>query len=274
MPLIPPEDRTTPEAILDFGLYGSGKTEDWACIADAYRHYGNTGHFHVLSTEYERVMASMEGRVGWRDNVTIYEVEDWPTLGAATREINDKVKGRLEETGTLPLDNQDFLVIDTAGPALRWSRDFYFLKTRGTTYREFQETGAASTEIAANEWQQMESLYLEWFNPLVMRFPGHKFITAQADSFGEGKWAPKDGSTIKRVFGRVAQKAVGYKELAAQVHTVIYKTNPTVGTYEITNIKDRPTREKVSYAAVLDPGEPLFGFVMSYLVPIAGWRMT
>lgn len=268
--LVPHPDRTTPEGILSFGAYGSGKTEDWACIADAYRKYGNDGHFWVLSTEYERVLASMEGRAGWRDNIHIFEVHDFDSLMGQSEVIQAKVSEKIGMT--TPIDSDEWIVVDTVGPCQRWARDLYFAQSRGMTYREFQEKGGTSDEVQAPEWQQMESIYLSWFNPYVMRFPGHRFVTAQVDGIGEGKWAPKANSTVGRVFSRLGMKPVGYKDLGAQLHTVLYKQNPSVGDYEISTVKDKPGREMLSHQKVMPP--EFGGFVMTYLIGNAGWVVT
>lgn len=272
MPLVPHPDRTTPETILSFGLYGSGKTEDWISVADQYRVYGNEGQFSVLSTEYERVLSSMEGRKGWRDNITLYEVDDFKSLVLASEQILEKTLARNAERGVSPLDSDDWIVVDVIGPPLRWARDVWFTKSgRAGSYREFQEEGGTSGEVQASDWQQMDTIYLSWFNPSVARFPANRFLVSQAEGIPTGQWAPKETSTVKRVFGRQGSKAVGHKELGALAHTVIYKDNPATGVYEFTNIKDKPNREKVAHQPVMDPA--LGGFTVSYLMGIAGWSV-
>lgn len=271
MPLVPSPDRTTPEAILTFGAYGSGKTEDWACIADAYRKHGNTGQFYVLSTEFERVLASMEGRVGWRENVHIFEASDWPSLLVATQTISEKVAAKIAEQDIAPIDNDDWIVLDVAGPPLRWSRDFYFTQSKGFDYRAFQDEGGQSSEVRADEWGKMESIYLNWFNPNFMRFPGHRFICAQSKAVDVGSWAPKANSTRGKLFSRLGQEPVGYKELGAQTHTVLFKQNPSADDFTISTVKDKPNRENLSHTPVLS--REYGGFVVTYLQAVAGWTV-
>ena len=146
------------------------------------------------------------------------------------------------------------------------------------SFRDFQAEGGQSTEIQSHEWMQMEREYLSWFNPTVLRFPGHRFVCAQADPIPAAtdekgrpnKWAPKETSTIKRVFGR-GHKAAGYKELGAQMHTVLYKTNPSTGIYEVSTVKDRSGRQPLAHEPVAGPP---FGFVKTYLQDVAGWGIT
>lgn len=276
MPLLPPSDRTTPEAILVMAQYGGGKTEDWATIATAYREYGNTGHFHVLSTEYERVLASMQGRKGWQDNTTIYDVHDWPSLLSASHTIDEKARGSLDEKGIARLDSQDFLVVDVIGNPHYWARDKYMDDKHGKTYEAFQDAGGSSSEVQSHEWRQMDRIYLgEWYNPIVTRFPGHVFLCAQSKPFAEGAWAPKPGSTVKEVFGRIRQQPVGHNELARLVHTVIYQVNSEKGIYKFTILKDKYGREQVEAQTIAPLGDNgSLGFVVSYLMSVGGWEVT
>ena len=72
MPLVPPATALTPEGILSMGVFGTGKTEDHLSIGEVYRLTKTDGHFHILSTEFERVLASLEGPPDWQANTTLY----------------------------------------------------------------------------------------------------------------------------------------------------------------------------------------------------------
>ena len=279
MPLVPPSSALTPEGILNYGLFGSGKTEDHLTIGEVYRLTDTPGRFHIISTEYERVLASLEGHSAWQANTELYEVEDWPTLAAASDIILKVTKDKCEAEGLTPMQNMDWVVLDVAGPTLKWSRDYWMQENKNVeSFRDFQADGGQSTDIQSHEWMQMERLYLTWFNTTILRFPGHRFVCAQADPIppatdAQGrpnKWAPKETSTVKRVFGR-GHKAVGYKELGAQMHTVLYKDNPTTGAYEISTVKDRSGRDYLAHEPVA--ALPL-GFVKTYLQDVAKWSLT
>jgi hypothetical protein len=127
------------------------------------------------------------------------------------------------------------------------------------------------TEIPAHAWGQMKTIYGDWIQPYVMRFPGHVYCTAQADAVStEGAWADK--GAMKNMFGRVGLKPLGDKHYNPYLlASVLLTGNPSKGEYVITTVKDRKGREYLTN----EPVAPLpFGFVTSYLCGVAGWVIT
>jgi hypothetical protein len=263
MMLRPPAHQHTREAILAFGVYGSGKSEGWASIGEMYRTTDTPGHFHVLSTEWERAHQIAEGcSTDFFSNSTIYEVGDFDELMDASLAIK-KVTDASDDP------RQDWLIVDSITPVLEWSRNVWFNANQdGGTYRDFANTGRKMTEVPSHGWGQMKTLYGDWIQPHVLRFPGHVYATAQADTVNtEGAWADK--GAIKNMFGRIGMKPLGDKHYNPYLLTsVLLATNPTKGEYQLTTVKDRKGRDYLTGEVVA----PLpLGFTATYLMGIAGW---
>lgn len=257
--LVPPSNMQTREAVLLYGLYGSGKSLGWATLADMYRLTKTPGHFHIISTEWERALQIAESYENFYENCTIHEVEDFATLMEASVKVRD--------LGV----RDDWLVIDSIGNAQTWTRDEYFnANMAGKSYREFLGSGGAAKDVGAAGWIQMDNRYKSWINPFVVRFPGHKFACAQADPVNtEGAWADK--GAIRNLFGRIGMKPVGQKELSYVFRSVLLASNPAKGDYELTTVKDSPGREYLTNEKIA----PLpFGFVKTFLMDCAGWSIT
>lgn len=263
--LKPPAKQLTGEAILSFGMYGSGKSEDWASIGEMYRQTETPGHFHILSTEYGRAFQVAEGFEDFASNSTIYETEDYDSLVDASRQAYEASKKEYLVHG----ERRDWIVVDSIGNALKWARDVWFEKSQGINYRDWQGTGGKVTDVGPSGWIQMDSLYKTWFNQNILRFPGHVYACAQADSVNlEGSWA--DPKVVRDMYGRAGMKPLGDKELGFSFSSVLMKANPSQGEYILTTVKDRKGREYLTREVIA----PLpLGFTMTYLVNVAGWTL-
>ncbi len=261
--LQPPEHARAREAILTFGVYGSGKSEGWAAIGETYRMTDTPGHFHVLSTEWERALQIAEGcQTDFYANSTIHEVTDYESLMAASEAIR-KVNAESDN----PLG--DWIIIDSIGTTLQWTRDVWFQNEMKMTFREFMGSGKKLTEVGPAGWIQMDTMYKDWILPHVLRFPGHSYACAQADTVNmEGAWADK--GAIKDLFGRIGLKPVGEKNNPYLFGSILLTLNPSKGEYCLTTVKDRKGREYLTR-------EPLamlpLGFAQTYLVGVAGWSL-
>lgn len=256
--LKPGPNQRTREAILMFGVYGSGKSEGWASIGEMYRTTDTPGHFHVISTEWERAHQIAEGcTTDFFANSTIYEVGDFDELMTVSEQV---------KADATP---EDWLIVDSITPTLEWSRNVWFRDNQGgSRYRDFVNSGAKMTEVPSHAWGQMKTIYGDWIQPYVLRFPGHVYCTAQADAVStEGAWADK--GAMKNMFGRVGLKPLGDKHYNPYLlASVLLTGNPSKGEYVITTVKDRKGRDYLTN----EPVAPLpFGFVTSYLTSVAGW---
>jgi hypothetical protein len=259
MPLLPPENALTREAVLLYGEFGTGKSLAWATIAEMYRITETPGHFYIISTEWERALQIAEAYDGFFDNATVEEVEDFEGLLA----VSQKIKAM----GT----KDDWVVIDSIGNAQTWARDEWFTANMGgRTYREWMADGGSAKDIGPAGWITMSNRYKSWINPNIVRFPGHKFACAQADRVvTEGTFADK--GAVKALYERAGWKPAGEKELGYAFRSVLLTSKPTADTHELTTIKDSPGRGYLKHEAVA----PLpLGFVGTYLQNQAGWRVT
>lgn len=259
MPLVPPPNMNTREAVLSFGVFGSGKSIGWATLAEMYRLTKTTGHFHVISTEWERALQVAESYENFDENATIHEVSDFTQL----MEVSEQIR----KAGT----RDDWIIVDSIGAAQTWVRDEWFQANRkGVGYREFLGSGGAAKDVGAAGWIQMSERYKSWVNPYVVRFPGHKYACAQAEPVNtEGAWADK--GAIKSLFGRVGMKPTAEKETSYIFRSVLLASNPAKGDYELTTVKDSPGRDYLTNEKIA----PLpFGFVKTFLMDCAGWSIT
>lgn len=265
MPLTPPPNMRTREAILSFGPFGTGKSLGWATIADCYRRTNTLGHFHVLSTEWERAAQIAEAYPDFETNATIYECDDYGSLLEAAQKV--RVLGTTD----------DWVVVDSIGNAQTWARDRWFNENMSKDYSDFRADGGEASEIGPAGWMQMDRYYKTFVNPNIVRFPGHKYAVAQADAVTpetddrgrRNKWA--DRGVVKEVFGRGGLKPVGNKELAYIFRSVLLAKSPAAGDYELTTVKDSPGRSYLDHVKVA----PLpMGFVHTFLMEVAGWTIN
>lgn len=254
--LTPPSNTRTKERILAFGTYGSGKSHGWATIRAMYAATSTPGHFHIISTEWEMADRTAEGYEDFDTNATIHEATDYESLLTVSEKILESATP------------EDWLIVDSIGNGWSWAQDNYCQARWGKTFREYQASLANPKDSDIN-WQQVNNAYRAWINPYVIRFPGHKYACAQADTVNtEGKW--QDSREIKAMFSRIGMKPVGQKELAYAFHTVMLFSHPAPGDYTMTSVDD-PSRDHVQHGVVAPP--PL-GFVKSYLMDVAKWEMT
>lgn len=266
--LKPPESALTGEVILSYGMFGAGKSEDWATIAEMYRQTDTPGHFHVLSTEWGRAHAVAEGYgPTFFDNCTILECEDFEQLDKASKAAKGAATASFEEHG----ERRDWIVVDSIGNVRDWARNIWFQRNYEIDYRDWLNTGKSVKEVPSHGWGEMNSIYRTWFAGQILRFPGHAYATAQADTVNmEGSWA--DAPNIRETYGRHGIKPLGDKEMTFAFMTVLAKRGQPAATPEFTisTVKDKKGREYLNRELVA----PLpLGFVMTYLVNVAGWRM-
>ena len=259
MPLSPPPEMRTREAILAYGEFGSGKSLGWATIADVYRMTETPGHFHIISTEWQRALQIAEAYPNFDKNCTIYEVEDFEGLLATSKDIKAVAT------------SDDWFVVDSLGNAQLWVRNEWFDSNMGNrTYREWMGDGGTAKEIGPAGWVTMTNRYRSWSGPYVERFPGHKYACAQAARTStEGTFADK--GLVKALYERVGWKPEAEKESGYLFRTVLLASKPTADTHELTTIKDSPGRDYLKHVAVA----PLpLGIVQSYLIDVAKWSLT
>lgn len=253
--LTPPPTSRTKERILAFGSYGSGKSAGWAALRDMYLKTDTPGHFHIISTEWEMAHRTAEGYPAdeFDKNATIHEATDYDSIESICLAIAANA------------GPSDWLVVDSIGNIWSWAQDAYCQHRWGKSFKDYMAGGGKVQEI---NWSQVNASYRNIMNPYIVRFPGHKYACAQADTVQmEGGW--KDSKEVQEMFGRLGVKPVGQKELGYAFHSVLLFTHPSRDEYKITTVDD-PSREKLNGAVVA----PLpIGFVGTYLLGVAGWTL-
>jgi hypothetical protein len=256
MPLKPNSRQLTRERILAYGNMGSGKSHGWAALRKWYEVTDTPGHFYIISTEWEMALrtaeAYLDGTPGnnFFSNATIKEAWDFTTLLDVCKEM-----------GTKTVDG-DWLVIDSISNFWLWTQDEYAVQHFG--FETMAEARAERGNLEVN-WQKVNADYRSLVLPLITRNPAHVYACAQGDTVtNDGKW--KDSKEITEMFGRYGMKPVGQKQLGYQFHTVLLMKADGKDSWAYTTVDDPSRDKKVS--------EPVLDFVMSYLMPVAGWEMT
>lgn len=254
--MLKPSDRAlTREGILAYGAMGSGKSNGWATLRKWYELTETPGQFHIISTEWEMASRTAEGYLdgtpgnNFFSNATITEAWDYDSLVEVTADVaKNAVKG-------------DWIVIDSISNYWQWVQDNYAEKHFGVD--TMAEARAERPNLEVN-WQKVNADYRKMVLPIITRHPAHLYVCAQADTVStDGKW--KDSKEVAEMFGRYGMKPVGQKQLGYQFHTVLLMKQPAKDEWTVTTVDD-PSREKLVNA-------PLNDFVMSYLLPVAGWTL-
>ena len=250
-----------PERILALGLYGSGKTNNWATVARWYRDTDTPGHFYVLDTD-NTTLRTLHGFPGWEQNVTRVDVAEWSDLTSETQKA-------FENAGP-----QDWLVVDSIDKPWSMVQDHYieqmFGKEADIFFMEQRKASASGHPLASDygsNWTVINKLYQKWIGQ-VIRFPGHVYAATPSQPVAEPNQQGKGGDSreIRETFGRYGVRPAGQKALGFQMHTVLLMQSPARDEWKLTSIKDR-SRE-------LLVGAPVVDFAMSYLLGVAGWEMT
>ena len=255
MPLQPSPLALTKEGILTYGSFGSGKTHAWASIRRWYELTDTPGRFFIISTEHEMAHRTAEGYLdgtpgnNFFSNAEIHETVDFASL------LDVAQKCREQAT------DQDWIVVDSIGNAWNWVQDEQTIAQFGKTASEYRADGGKRMD-----WQKTNERYRSFLLPNVLRWPGHKFLCAQADKVStEGDWA--DPIEIQRKYRPFnSQKPIGQKELPFQCHSVLFFSHPAKDDYRISTVDD-PSREKLD-------DKPVADFVTSYLCGPAGWSVA
>ena len=248
------------ERILAIGMWGSGKTNCWVNIARWYRTTETPGTFYVLDTD-NTSLRSLEADDDWEKNVVRVDIHEWNALTSQT--------GKFFQDATV----DDWLIVDSIDKPWTMVQDHYveemFGKDADVFFLDQRKANQAGHPLASDygsNWTVINKLYSKWMGQ-VIRWPGHVFACSPSQPVQEPNASGKGGDSreIRETFGRYGVKPSGQKSLAFQVHTVLLMQSPSRDEWKITSVKDR-SRE-------LLVGAPNLDFVVSYLLPVANWRV-
>lgn len=252
------------ERILAYGASGSGKSSIWLNIANWIKRTNSPSRILLLDTDFTaEAMLPADGSLD--DVVIVEQAADWKEMKPAIKRLVAKgVAGR-----------GDWLVYDMIDKVWSKSQDgfFEFLtdKDIDVFLMEAVKEGASLGGDWGVNWQAINKMYGELIAPIV-RFPGHVLALAPAADVREPDRSGKGGddARIRGLFSRLGVKPQGQKDLPHLFHTVLLMQESPKG-WTMTTAKDR---ERARVGGVVLGGEsgPEPGFVMKYLLQIAGWK--
>jgi hypothetical protein len=254
--------RTIPERILIYGPPKVGKSRAVLSVARRHADANSDARFHVINTEagYLKMMA---GEFGGLDNVTVYDVADWPELKAAAKTINDA-----------KLRPHDWIVLDLASALWTMVQDYYvdqvFPDARIGDLGDLFALSRTDSSVELDgwkDWSVINKLYNSVMHRLIIRPPGHVIVVTGSKPLLETSKSGKVGESaeVKNTYGRVGSKPAGQKDLDYQLDSIIYMERTLSGKYLMTTTGDRD-RERMEAVEVGD-------FGITYLMGYAGWQM-
>lgn len=240
------------ERILLIGGWGVGKSTAAVSIAKMAE-----STMYVVDTTYEA-----DRNFGAMDNVVVYHVEEWDQYITGVKAIRLGAKA------------DDWLVVDRIDPVWDMAQAGFSEKAFGKNIEDYfveakkdEKAGHPFSGEYGVNWSVIKRMYGAFMTE-VMRFPGHVLVTAKAEVVQQPN---RDGSggdsqEVRQVFSKFGVKPGGEKNLGFMFHTVLLLSEVRQSEWTFTTIRDR-NREQVS-------GRQMRNFVTSYLMPIAGWKLT
>lgn len=249
------------EAILTFGLFGSGKSHAWATWADWQRRFNVDGRFRVIACEPGAVARLSDGYPDFADNVEWTDAHDWMELVETSEKyLAASTRG-------------DVLVVEGIDRAWDWVQQLWIETTQPRSERRNPfEAGVAIQDTEPN-WVKINAEYFAWLNPIIRANSTpdgpHLFATAPQEELRvptgkKGEWA--DSKEQVAMFSRYGYRPAGQKKLAHMFHSILWMRAQTRGVWTITSVDDH-TRE------LLD-NEPVRDFAADYLQRVARWDFT
>lgn len=257
--LRPLSEQSRRERIMYMGAWGTGKTSAWLNIAKWSFDTGSPARFYAIDTDnaleaflepgtqYEKLSASNGGNVEW---TRAYE---WEEYTAATDLYRDK------------LTQDDWLIIDFISPAWDAVQGYYIQEIFKDDPAEYflmmrRENKGGNPLDGYKDWSQINRLYKTWMNRMLHRTAGHKFLTAEVATMGQGETKEN-----RATFGSYGVKPKGQKQLGHQPHTLLLGTVDRQGEISVTTVKDRE-RTPVENLKINE-------FAIDYLCGVAGWQL-
>ncbi len=256
--LQPADTKSRRERILYFGAWGTGKTTAWLNIAKWSQETESPSKFYVIDTDnaldaFLEPGTQYENLVGKDGNVEVVRAFEWEEYTAATEEFSGK------------LLRDDWLIVDFVTPAWDAVQGYYIQEIYKDDPTEYflmkrRENKGGSALDGRTDWGMINKLYKDWMLNILHRTQGHKFMTAEVATLGQGE-SPENRAT----FGSYGVKPKGQKQLGHQPHTLLLGKVDRQGEITMTTIKDRE-REPFEEKAYRE-------FTIDYLCNVAGWTL-
>ena len=242
------------ERILVIGTWGAGKSYCAVDLAQSPRRNPET-HIQVIDTTFE----AERNFIGCE--VDIATVESWDDYMKAIRKFRATAKP------------QDWLVIDRGDAVWDAAQSGYTEKAHGTSidewfigYRKEHESGNAFAGDYGIHWGAIKRMYGAFMSEM-MKYPGNVLVTAKAETVTHPNSQGRGGDPepIRQEYGKFGVKPAGEKNLGFMFHTVLLLAERKPEQWVFTTIRDRGREQQKQ--------KEMTGFVVSYLVGVAGWKL-
>lgn len=250
------------ERILVYGSWSSGKSSAWLAIGLWIAKTNSTSKMYVVDTD--RAWEAMDP--GTLDGtMVVRNSPEWTDIKTNTQELV-AAGGR-----------DDWLIVDLADKPWTKAQSDYWETVSGKDFDEFLQEGSrtGNLDLAGDHgkhWGFINKKY-DTFSSALQRFPGHILVCTGASEVRQPNKSGKGGDSteLRQEYGRFGYRPTGQKDLAHLFHTVLFMQEKKVGEeWVMSTVKERgpigqPKRPYLKGQIVQD-------FVMSYLIPVAGWR--
>jgi len=256
--LQPQSPKSRRERILYMGAWGTGKTTAWLNIAKWSLQTGSPSKFYVVDTDnaleaFLEPGTQYEDLVGKDGNVEWVRAYEWEEYMSAYENFGPK------------LTREDWLVIDFITPAWDAVQSYYIQEMFSDDPVEYflairREKKGGSAFDGYKDWSQINRIYKTWMNRMLHRAQGHKFMTAEVATMGQGETKEN-----RATFGSFGVKPKGQKQLGHQPHTLLLGKVDRQGDITMTTVKDREREAVVDHSYT--------EFTVDYLCNIGGWTL-
>lgn len=243
----------SPERILLYGIFGTGKT--YQVLKTAQWLQASGAQFYILDTDdsYERSLDEFPGLT----NVHIKFGYNW----ADYIQWHDEVK-------VLARPWIDWIVVDRADKAWaqvqRWFSEEVYGKSLAERTLEARKASAKKKAMLVTpndqaDWLTINANYMEWFMGLMYGMRTHVLLVTAVDKLHD-----KDSEELKRIYTSVGANPAGQKIIGHEPHTVMFFWRDQSGGFHVRTLKDRGGR---LYFA----DDPLVSLPHQYLMMRAKW---
>lgn len=245
------------ERLLLTGPFGSGKTTAYLSIAKWAIETGSDARFYVLDSD--RAVNHLLSTPTWSKYsapFTVYEVYDFPDFTGALEQVRPQVRPH------------DWTIVDFMDAAWPAAQDHYtneiYDRSLANYFLDMKKRGKDGNPLDGwKDWSVINKIYGDFAKTLFYGTASNVLVTAKSKALSD-----TDSKQLRAEFGGHGIRPAGQKDLAFQVHTVLYMQNAGTQGWYMNTVKDRGRTYHQGTQLTDD-----YDFAMAYLMGTAGWVM-